>query len=216
MADDTSPPQETKAGAAKRFARDIASISKFNQRLLMFFLTVAVVGGAMWTWSYVTAEPPKPAKVESSASSEPTAPTMSVKTPDGAPALLEGDTDLGDDVSDEPITPPASVSTIDWKGKLGLWMARLGLSFVGGLLVGVFFRIYLKTMAVLAAIATAGIVGLSYFQIIDIDFTFMKDNYESASGWVGEQADRAKDLVMGIFPSMVASVIGFFVGLLKK
>ena len=121
--------------------------------------------------------------------------------------------------STEPLptqTSPETRRDLDWTGKLGGWMAKLGISFAAGILIGVFFRIYLKTMAVLAAVATAGIVALSYFEVINLDFTLMKDNYESASGWIGEQAERVKDFAMDLAPSLVAVTVGFFVGVMKK
>ena len=95
-------------------------------------------------------------------------------------------------------------------------MAKLGLSFAAGLIAGVFFRIYLKTMAALAAVATAGFVGLSYFEVLDLDLGIMRENYDTARDWTGEQAGRVKDLFLGIFPSATAAGAGFVFGVMKK
>ena len=224
MANDPSSPATPSAtpsaGASgpARFVRNLATISKLNKWLLSVFITLAIVGGVMYGVSYMQAD-----TVVVASERQPTAPLRPAPQIEGAPGFTDSTTAGGGARSDiestEPLptqTSPETRRDLDWTGKLGGWMAKLGISFAAGILIGVFFRIYLKTMAVLAAVATAGIVALSYFEVINLDFTLMKDNYESASGWIGEQAERVKDFAMDLAPSLVAVTVGFFVGVMKK
>lgn len=176
-------------------------MSGFKKKLLSLFLVVAAVGGAFRVPAYFTAgAEPLPSLDSSAVESR------------GASFTGEAGTSADDDL--EPAR--AESADIGWKAKVGGWMAKLGLSFAGGLIAGVFFRIYLKTMAALAAVATAGFIGLSYFEVINLDFTVMRDNYDSATAWLNSQAGRVKDLMLTIFPSATAAGTGFFAGVLKK
>jgi len=181
-------------------------MSGFKKKLLAVFLVVAAAGGALRVPAYFTAG--------EQAKAEP-APQFDASAAESRGSSFTDDAvTLSDDDDNEPAR--AEPAGIGWKATIGGWMAKLGLSFAGGLIAGVFFRIYLKTMAALAAVATAGFVGLSYFEVINLDFTVMRENYDSATAWLSSQAGRVKDLLLAIFPSATAAGAGFFSGVLKK
>jgi uncharacterized membrane protein (Fun14 family) len=70
-------------------------------------------------------------------------------------------------------------------------------------------------MAVVAALALAAFAALSYFKVLHIDVTTMKQNYDSAFGWAQGQAGKIKDVVMAALPSATSAVVGFFFGFKK-
>jgi len=74
---------------------------------------------------------------------------------------------------------------------------------------------FIKSMAVLAAIVAVTITGLSYFKVLNIDFTKMKTHYDSATSWAKDQTVRLKDVVMGALPSTTMAAVGFFLGFKK-
>ncbi|MEM7806745.1 MAG: FUN14 domain-containing protein [Planctomycetota bacterium] len=199
QSEDTAPQPSAKSRG--RVIDDLLGLSRWRKGLMTLFTMIAVAGGAMWGHAKVTTPSPEsdPAYLQ--------AETM----PDGAAGFV------GDGASDRTIASSAEVEPeLPWYGRLGGWGARLGFSFVVGLLVGVFFRSFLKTMAALTAVAVAAIVGLSYFNVLDVDTTILRENYDSAAEWTKGQAGGVKDIVMRFLPSTVASTAGFAVGFLRR
>ena len=175
-------------------------MSRWKKRLLGLFLIVAGVGAAMWAHGQATARPP---------AVEPPSRDLAAAEEFGrgfaeraAPREVEVEVERDDGVP--------------WTGRLGGWLARLGISFAAGMILGVFFRTFLKAMAVISAAAIALIVGLSYFEVLPIDFTTMRENYDSAGEAVGGYAGRAKDAAMTFLPSATAATAGFFAGFLRR
>lgn len=234
MANDTSsaPASAGKPSPVRRVGREMAALSGWKKALLGFFLVLAVAGAGLWVHGRLNAETVQPSVSTADAES----PRLSTEgspsdgedftaqgfvSPNTARTMRTTPTP-GDGVAseDEPTVEPTEVAEptlqLPWTGRLGGWMVKLGLSFAVGLVLGVFFRTFLKTMAVVTAVAVAGIVGLSYFEILPIDFTTMRANYDTAAGWIGGQAERIRDVAMAFLPSATAGGFGFFVGFLRR
>lgn len=198
-----------------RVAGELLGMSPWKKRLLAGFLLIAAVGAVMRVPDWMN-PPAAPAPADRSA----------VVADDGANADAPANARGFVDESQQPrrgMPPPlddASAETpkepLPWTARLGGWLARLGLSFAAGLVLGVFFRAFLKTMAAITAVVIAGIVGLSYFEVLNIDFTSMRQNYDSFAGWLSDQGYRAKDMIVGVLPSFTAAVSGFFVGFIRR
>ena len=216
-----------KPSPLKRVGREMVELSTWKKALLALFLCIAAVGGGMWVHGQMntfeevetvqkTVERPRDAARDG--------PRLSVDGATGPSAsMFDSSSSTGDRADDEDggtvtetVEEDVLVTKLPWTGRLGTWMVRLGISFALGLVVGVFFRTFLKTMAVISAVAIAAIVGLSYFEMLPIDFTTMRTNYDNASEWVGGRAGEIKEMAMAFLPSATAGGFGFFVGFLRR
>jgi uncharacterized membrane protein (Fun14 family) len=109
-----------------------------------------------------------------------------------------------------------SASTQPWSEWLSTRGVQIGLAFLGGFALGFAFRAFLKTMAILTALAIVTIVLLSYFRVINVDFTLVREQWDSNSEWIIAQGTKLKDLVWQYFPSSTAGVAGLIVGMVRK
>ncbi len=199
---DEQPPEQTRPTSKQRggpIASELLRLSGWQRWLVSLFLVMAAVGGVMWTHATLTSR-------------------GEVRL-DDPPVFLSDQPEpsrgfVGDAGSVE--LEQAEEPGLPWHGQLGGWLAKLGISFAVGVVVGVFFRSFLKTVAAVTAVAVAAVVGLSYFEIIDVDFTTMRDNYGSAAEATRGFGSQLKDLVLGRLPSATAALGGFVVGFLRR
>jgi uncharacterized membrane protein (Fun14 family) len=206
-----SEQQEASGETSVRNAATLVGLTPFKKWLLGVFLVVATVGGAMWTHAYVTTDEPVMVTTETETS------YLRVEPPDGSAGFVDGELARDAEVDSTEIETETETSfELPWHGRLGGWLARLGISFAVGLVAGIFFRSFLKTMAALTAVAVAAVFALSYFQVLDVDTDNLRDNYDTAAGWAKGQVDGVKDLVMSFLPSVTASTVGFVVGFLRR
>ena len=208
---DDAPQADVRKKPAARVAAEFIGLSPWKKKLLGLFLVIAVVGGAMWTHATVTggAKAGPPALMSGDDA------TPNADLPPGSRGLLDGD-GLARSSGEPRVTEGEADAGLPWHGRLGGWLARLGISFAIGLVVGVFFRAFLKTMAAVTAVVVAGIACLSYFEVFDIDFGIMRQNYDTAAGWAGDQVGQVKDFVVNFLPSATAAAVGGFAGFLRR
>ncbi len=100
------------------------------------------------------------------------------------------------------------------------WMSqkgfKIGISFIGGFIIGFIFRTFVKTM-LFFTVCVVGILGaLSYFQVVNIDFSHAEQAWNSNSEWIMTQATKLKDMVWQYLPSSTTGTIGAFVGARRK
>jgi uncharacterized membrane protein (Fun14 family) len=110
----------------------------------------------------------------------------------------------------EEIIPP------DWKARYGPWLMQTGVSFILGFVLGYAFRQFVKTLAILLALGVALTIGLSFFNVINIDFSGVQTQYESSLHWLSDQGSRLKDFVLSYIPSFSAGTVGAIVGFLRR
>ena len=220
-----------------RAAGALCSMSAFKKKLLSFFLLVAAVGGVMWgsaNFDSAAKRATSPAAAQKRAAADeaaaavakgnrpPAADVPGASFADVKDAATPAERDQAriankkalDQV--EAAADDAEATALPWTGRLGGWLARLGLSFAAGLVLGVFFRTFLKTMAAITAVVITALVALSYFQVLNVDFTLMRQNYETYAGWLQSQAWQLKGAVGGVLPSTVATACGFFFGFRRR
>ena len=193
-----STTERAEAVARGRLASEFLGMSGTKKKILAGFLVLAVIGGALMIPSLIDRwrEPPASAQMQGN-------------QPPGAQGLLDTSR------SGDPRAPTTDATAEGpWTAKLGGWMARLGLSFAGGLIVGIFFRAFIKTMAMITALAVAAIAALGYFGVIDVDS--VRSGADSAAGWATDRGEEMKDVVLRVLPSAGTGVVGFFFGLFKK
>jgi uncharacterized membrane protein (Fun14 family) len=101
----------------------------------------------------------------------------------------------------------------EWASTRGI---KLGLSFLGAFAIGFAFRTFLKTMAILTALSVTTILLLSYFNVFNVDFSHVQQQWDSNSEWITTQAGKLKDLVWSHLPSSTMAFAGLFVGMLRR
>ena len=198
----------TDEGSVQRhkLSHAVAELPSWKKRLLALTMMAALIGGGAQLAMMVTAkqrpvaETSPPARVEASE-----------RMPDGASGFLNGQPS-GGSAQSEPAAAPVADVELSRTERIAGWMFRVGLAVFVGVVVGTIFRMFIKTMAALAAIIVTAIVVLSYFQVINVDFSTMKANYESAAAWAKGEAVKLKDLVLAALPSTTSAAIGFFLG----
>ncbi|HEV7299432.1 MAG TPA: FUN14 domain-containing protein [Tepidisphaeraceae bacterium] len=198
----------TDEGSVQRhkLSHAVAELPSWKKRLLALAMMAALIGGGAQLATMFTAtqrsvtETPPPARVEASE-----------RMPDGASGFLNGQPSSG---SRTEVVHTVDIDEVELSHteRIAGWMFRVGLAVFVGVIVGTVFRMFIKTMAALAAIIVTAIVVLSYFKVINVDFTTMKDNYDSVAGWAQSQAVKLKDLVLAALPSTTSAAIGFFLG----
>lgn len=171
----------------------LATLSGFQIKAVLTALiaTLAGLGGMAWTW---------------------------VDQKDDQQHVAAMPDDVRTAVQDAAQTDPGVKETpVDtWTAWASTKGVRLGLSFLGGFALGYAFRTFLKTMAILTALAVTTTLLLSYFNVYNIDFSQVQEKWDSNSEWITTQATKLKDLVWTYLPSSTMAFIGFFVGMLRR
>jgi uncharacterized membrane protein (Fun14 family) len=188
-----------------KFAGDLVGIAPWKKKLLALFLLVAAVGAVMRVPAWINPPEPDPAEQR-----------VLAREGSAAPSESRGFVGSEQRTGESSTTADSAPGQLPWTARLGGWMAKLGLSFAGGLVLGVFFRSFLKTMAAITAVVVVGLVSLSYFEVLNIDFTTMRQNYDSFSSWISDQGYRFKDMIVAFLPSATSAAVGFFVGFIRR
>jgi uncharacterized membrane protein (Fun14 family) len=188
------------------------SVPPWKKKLIGSALGIVVLGGAAQVMSMV--------RDRTEASTSP--PPASVSAPSGsnAPAGSRG---FVSSSSQQPgsNSQSAAASNASTSRERALWervapyVTKFGLSFLAGLVVGIFFRMFLKTMAFITVLAAIGLFCLSYFHVLNFDSNQVRQNYEGIAGWVKEHALALKDAALHALPSGTLGAVGFFAGAKK-
>lgn len=207
----------TDNAGSRRVAMTVAEMPSWKKRLLMLTLTAGLVGGGAKVATMFTerstdraattqniAVMPAPANADGSQPGNSSG-FVAGQSTGAAPMNADGTQPVTGTAEPEP-SRTATVST---------WVAKVGISVFIGLVVGTIFRMFVKTMAVISAVAIAAIVALSYFKVINIDFTTMKENYDTFAGWAQGQVGKLKDVTLAYLPAASSGVVGFVLGLKK-
>ncbi len=203
--------------ASRRVAIAVAEMPSWKKRLMLLTMIAGILGGGAKLATMFTEKSSDQAAVSQNVEVSRTAADGDTLRPENSSGFIGGRTDATNSpttagtYSDTTTAAPEPSTT----AKVSSWVAKIGLSIFVGLIVGTIFRMFVKTMAVIAAVAIAAIVALSYFQVINVDFTTMKENYDSFAGWAQAQVGKFKDVVLTSLPSAGSALAGFVLGLKK-
>ncbi len=95
-------------------------------------------------------------------------------------------------------------------------MTRIGLSFVAAYIIGWAFRVFIKAMLLVTVLGGGLLLGLSYFNVVNVDLSAAREKYTDSIAWVTDQAGRLKDAALAHLPASGSGMMGLFVGLRKK
>jgi len=124
----------------------------------------------------------------------------------------QGSSLVGD--SAQPAPAPEASPTLTQR--FSPWLTRVGFTFIVGFVVGWAFRAFIKIMSMIASLALAVVLALSYFGVLNVDFSSAEKQYESAMSWVTDQASRAAKTILNHIPGSASSFAGMFIGFRRK
>lgn len=90
---------------------------------------------------------------------------------------------------------------------------RLGLCFIGAMVVGSLLRASFKTMISIIALAFAVIWFLQYRNIIEAPWQNLYSSFADMKTWLAHQTNSIRDFLKGDFPAVAATLVGFGIGL---
>ncbi len=122
---------------------------------------------------------------------------------------------------DSPTAEPAPadrqpVAEVPLLGKVSPRAMRIGISVLAGFLLGWLFRAFIRTVAFFAVAAGGILMALSYFRVINIDFSSARGEYATAMHWLTDQGTRIKDIVIAHLPSTGGGSLGAFLGFRRR
>ena len=103
-----------------------------------------------------------------------------------------------------------------WQAKAGAVAMKIGLAFLGGFAAGYAARTFVRTAAMVAAVVVVGVILLSYFGLIDVDFSRAERAYNDNAEWLQTQGGKLLDVVAARVPGTLAGLAGVVVGFLRK
>jgi uncharacterized membrane protein (Fun14 family) len=171
------------------------SMPRFHKSLLALAMLLLGTGGAGQLANFFSKQPPPAATSNAmvAASNDSTAVAPPVST------------------TDQPPEQPKPLFT-----RVSPLMTRVGFTFIAGFIIGWAFRAFLKITAMLTSLGMAILVGLSYFHVLNIDFTSVEKKYQTDMAWVSDQADRAGKALLAHIPGSSSSFVGMFIGFKRK
>lgn len=180
----------------RRLADHARRVHPFSWKLLSGFLIFAIACTGLYAYAYFT----RPAVQQ----------TRSVAAPEGSSGFIGS---RGAPAESADTTPATTDSWSGWAGAKG---STLGFGFVGGFIIGFVFRAFLKLMTLVTVLVGGGLMLLSYYHVLNIDFTHARDVVQSNAEWLTEQATRLKDLLVAHLPSSTGGAAGVFFGLRRR
>jgi uncharacterized membrane protein (Fun14 family) len=101
-------------------------------------------------------------------------------------------------------------------GRISPHAMGVGLSVVAGFVVGWLCRAFLKMTVGLVVLGAAVLAALSYFGVLNVDFSAAREHYANAAHWVTDQVGRLKDVVVWHLPSSGGGVVGAWMGFRRR
>ncbi|MGN6503977.1 MAG: FUN14 domain-containing protein [Tepidisphaeraceae bacterium] len=196
VSSESTAPSATARSATARLNEHVNRLSGLQVKLLAGFLVLGLVGlaGVVWSWAHPS-------------STTTTVTTTTVHAPEGARGFA------GDAPAESETTTTTDQSWTGWFSGHG---ARLGFGFVGGFLIGFVFRAFLKIMTLITLLVVGGLAALSYFHVLNIDFSAAHRAWASNADWITTEAGKLKDLLIAHLPSTTSGTAGVFFGLRRK
>ena len=218
MSKHASHPKHKWKDAPADFADHVATMPRWHKFVLAIGVALLVAGGVGWV---MTRNGPATVTTTTTVVEPKTGAQRSVTGIPKNSSGFVGSNSSG--TSADPTPSPRTVTTTTpapapdgWIAKLSPETTRVGGSVVAGFVVGWLFRTFLKTMAFLALLAVGGLFALSYFGVINVDMTAVREGSASAAHWLTSQADRLKDVIVAHLPSAGGGTLGAFLGFRRR
>jgi uncharacterized membrane protein (Fun14 family) len=194
-----------------RFFAHVAIMPAWQKLVLVIAVLLASVGSVGWAMSHFSKTDQTRTTTTSTTSTPPRA-----STPAGTSSFIDNRAGTATPSTTVETTSTATNQAPGLIDKFSPGTTRIGVSVVAGFILGWLFRAFLKTMTFFALIAGAILFGLSYFGVLNVDFSAAREHYASAMHWLTDQGERIKDVVIGHLPSSGGGALGMFMGFRRK
>lgn len=152
-----------------------------------------VIGLALWAYALATQTKPEPKAASSAAGS----------------GLVTGLDGRAVNAADAESDAPGRSRLVDSMGPV---LSKLGVSFMGGFLIAMLMRKFVKLSLLLGGLLGAAIVAGQWSGLVELPWDSMKASLSDGLTWARGQADSAREVISGYLPSTAAVVIGGFFG----
>jgi uncharacterized membrane protein (Fun14 family) len=189
----------TKRSMSQKYLEGFVEMSSWKKKLLWLFTLVSIAGFAGHVTSLVMFGP------------RAVATTQAVEVGTNARGVINAG-DIDDTVED------VQQRALKWWEWLSPHLWKAGISFVGGFLIGMAARTFLKWLMIFAALAAVVFFSLKYLGVlnINIDTTGAEAAVKGGVDWAKNQSDWVKTYAMAWLPSTVMGTAGLFVGFLRR
>ena len=207
-------------GDQPALAQAVKTMPRWKWKVLAFALIVGCIGVAGQAITMFRKGPaPEPQKVvvtktvpaTPAPGNEGGAPSGSSGFVGGAPSATPGAATPQTTTVTTVTTPADSPSSM-----LTPFMTRVGFSLFVGVIVGLIFRTFFKIALMITTLIIGAAMALSYFQILNVDMTLVKNETAHATSWLSDQGYRLKDMLFSALPSSTSAAVGFFMGFKKR
>jgi len=188
--------------AHQHFLAHVATMPRSYKLVLLLAFALAAFGGVGWAVSHGAATTAEQSQSSSANSSVPASHSGFV-----------GDTGMPSPTQTSATTASQPDGLI---AKLSPNATRIGVSVVIGFILGWIFRAFLKTMAFFCMLGAAILFALSYFGVLNVDFSAAREHYASAVHWLTDQSTKLKDAVLAHLPSSGGGAVGAFLGFRRR
>jgi uncharacterized membrane protein (Fun14 family) len=192
-----------------RFFAHVSAMPVWQKVVLVVAILLACLGGSAWALSHFNGG------TKSTTTVTTTNAPSGVRTPAGSSNFVNGDSAPSSSGS-------STTTTTEEKKPQGLIeqfspaTTRMGVSVVAGFVFGWLFRAFLKTMTFFVLIIAALLAGLSYFGILNVDFSAAREHYAGAVHWLTDQGERLKAVLLSHLPSSGGGALGAYMGFRRR
>jgi uncharacterized membrane protein (Fun14 family) len=193
-----------------RFFAHVSAMPVWQKVVLVVAILLACLGGSAWAMSHFNGGTKTTTTV-----------TTTAKAPSGA-RTPAGSSSFIDEHSTPTPSDSSTTTTTEEKKPQGLIeqfspaTTRIGVSVVAGFVFGWLFRAFLKTMTFFVLIVAALLAGLSYFGVLNVDFSAAREHYASAVHWLTDQGERLKAVLLSHLPSSGGGALGAYMGFRRR
>jgi uncharacterized membrane protein (Fun14 family) len=173
-----------------RFLHHLLRMPTWHKYVLMGAIAFAAVGGTGRVKQFLAPAPPPAPALPSATGSAPQNGLVAEPPPGNAAAT--------------------DANAVPWY--LSPRFLSIGGSVLGGFVLGWLMRVFVKMTVLIGATIGVLIGGLSYFHVMNVDFTSVQQHYTSDMSWLGDQASRLKDIAIGYLPVHTGGLVGMFMG----
>lgn len=191
-----------KRRAADNVKKQYSSLPSWKKRLLIVSFLVALVGAIGTVIGFFQSKPPEQVQAQATVES------LRTDAASGANLTPEQQAKL------DQATAQVKAAGHWFYQKTAPHLAKIGFGFVIGFILGFAFRQFIKTMAVLAAIALVAGAAAAYFGYLDLGV--FRSNLTASTGWVSDQLTGAKDIILKFIGASLSGTVGFVIGFMRR
>ena len=196
-----------------RFFAHVSAMPVWQKVVLVVAILLACLGGSAWAMSHFNGGTKSTTTVTTTTTKAPSG----ARTPAGSSSFIdERGTPTGSDASSSTTTTTEEKKPQGLIEQFSPATTRMGVSVVAGFVFGWLFRAFLKTMTFFVLIIAALLAGLSYFGILNVDFSAAREHYASAVHWVTDQGERLKAVLLSHLPSSGGGARGAYMGFRRR